>query len=116
MTARTEQMEAKYQKAKKDGTLVPLHLEKKLKEWEYWILIDNRFPHDKLNTRHHMVVLKRDCQDIWAITEPELAELYYKILKWADARYHYAKLNFAKLRSVNGILHIHLCDHKEEYI
>jgi len=115
MTARTEEMEAKYQEARRKGDLTPINEEKTIKEWVYWALVVNRFPHDKLNTRHHMVVLKRKCS-IWNITLEELCELWYIVLKWADKKYHYGKINFRRLRSIKGIPHIHLCDHKEEYI
>lgn len=114
MTARTEAMERAYQDAKKRGDLVPLHEVLPLKEWYYWKLIPNAFPHDKLNVKHYMVVLKREA-DLWNLTNYEIYELWREILPWLDDQYDYVKLNLQAMRSVANVPHLHVCIYKEEY-
>lgn len=114
MTARTDELEAEYQRARQSGELVPINKETTLKEWDNWILVNNRFPHNKLVVTHLMVVLKREAS-VWQLNKNELNELWYTILPWADTQYDFAKINFSAMRSVKGIPHIHLCTYKEEY-
>lgn len=117
MSVRTDQMEDRYTAAKAAGTLVPLHKLVAVKDYTYWKLVHNMFPHDKLNTRHYMVVLKRECPDIWqGLTNNEIYELWREILPSLDKEFHYFKLNGAALRSIQNVPHIHVCDHKEEYV
>jgi hypothetical protein len=115
MTARTAKLERAYQKAKSNGGLVPLYEETSLKDWTHWKLVQNRFPHNKIVTKHQMVVLKREA-NIWAIKQEELIELWYVILPWADERYHFAKINLVAMRSINAVPHIHLCDYQDRFI
>lgn len=114
MTARTEALEKEYQQARLQGNLTPINEEAHIKEWEHWILVNNRYPHNKIVDVHVMVVLKRET-DLWEININELKELWYTILPWADDKYDFAKLNMSSMRSVKGIPHLHLCIYKEEY-
>lgn len=116
MTARTEATERAYQQARKNGTLDNLIDVEPVREWTHWKLIENRFPYDKLNTKHFMVVLKREPESYWALNEYELYELWWDIIPELDNEFHYLKINLQQLRSVNGIPHIHVCDHKPEFV
>lgn len=115
MSVRTDECEARYTEARDSGLLVPLYDAPTVRDYTYWKLVKNDFPHDKLNTRHYMVVLKRE-SDIWELTNYEIYELWREILPELDKEFHYFKLNGAALRSVTNIPHIHVCDHKEEYV
>lgn len=115
MTARTEATEARYQEAKKNGTLQPLDQVEPLHKWVYWRLVENEFPHDKLNRRHRMIVLNRQ-SDLWELTNNEIYELWRVILPELDKQYHYFKLNGSQLRSINNVPHIHVCDFLPEYV
>lgn len=114
MTARTAPMEQAYQDAKTKGELEPLHEIAPIKEWTYWKLVPNRFPHDKLNTKHLMLVLKREV-DLWSLSNYEIYELWREILPELDSQYDYVKLNFQAMRSVNGVPHLHVCVYREEF-
>lgn len=118
MTARTKRTENAYQKAKASGKLESLKDIKPIKEWLHWKLVPNRFPHDKLNTRHLMVVLKRetDPKDYWGIRDVELYELWWDILPELEKEYQYFKINGASLRSINTVPHIHVCDFLPEFV
>lgn len=118
MTARTEESEALYQAAKKRGDLESLKDIAPIKEWVHWKLVPNKFPHDKLNTRHLMVVLKRetDPDDYWGLRDVELYELWWDIFPELEKEYHYFKINGSALRSVGNVPHIHVCDFLPEYV
>ena len=115
MTTRKPETEAAYQKAKATNKLEPLHLIEPIKEWDHWKLVPNRFPHDRLNKVHLMLVLKREA-NIYAITNAELDELWRKILPELDSLYHYVKLNLRAMRSISNVPHLHICDFVEEYL
>lgn len=118
MTARSEEMEARYQAARKAGTLKNLADEASIKEWKHWKLVQNRFPHDKLNTVHDLIVLKRNVHEsnYWGLHDAEILELFREILPELDVEYDYFKINGHKCRSVTNTFHVHVCDHKEEYL
>lgn len=113
MTARTPALEAKYQEAKREGNLQPLHEIEPIKEWTFWKLVPNKYPHNKLNVKHDMLVLKRPI-GVWSMSLHEWAELY-RILAEVDDQYDYSKLNLSAMRSINTTPHVHLCVYKEEY-
>lgn len=112
MSVRSDETEALYQAAKRSRTLPSLLDEEPIHDWQYWKLVENRYPHDKLVEVHHMAVLKREA-DVYMLDSAELQELWYEVLPWADKHYDFAKLNFASMRSINAIPHIHLCVYKE---
>lgn len=117
MTMRMNKTERQYQDARNEGTLVPLGQEPKLDyapDFEYWTIVDNRFPHDRHHYDHVLIVLKRDCS-VAEVSLIELAELWHKILPWADDKFDYVKLNLSSLRSVKNTPHLHLLVLKEDY-
>ena len=114
MTARTDAMERAYQEARAAGTLEQLNEVAPLKEWAYWKLIPNRFPHDKLNVKHLMIVLKREA-NIWEIEQAELNNLWRDILPSLDAEYDYVKINLAAMRSVANVPHLHVAVYRSEF-
>ncbi len=118
MTARTEAGEEAYQKAKRLGQLEPLQDITPIKEWVHWKLVPNKFPHDKLNSRHLMVVLKRETAegDYWGLEDVELFELWWDIFPELERDYHYFKINGSALRTVGRVPHIHVCDFLPEYV
>jgi hypothetical protein len=118
MTARTEKTEQAYQEARARGDLQALDEIEPIREWTHWKLVENRFPHDKLNCRHFILALKRKVapEDYWGLTEYELYELWWDIFPEVDNEFHYVKINLAELRSVNNVPHLHLCDHLPEFV
>lgn len=116
MTLRTKKMEHKYTMAKLNGDLKPLLEEEPIVEFSYWKIVLNRFPHDKHHRKHILIVLKRECE-VFKISPDELQELWYDVLPWAETQgWHYTKLNFQVLRSVNHTPHLHLLTLKPEYV
>ena len=114
MSLRTDATEADYTKAKQDGTLKPLVDEEALREWKYWKLIKNRFPHDRHHVESDLLVLKEQGLTFFTLTADQYAELrliYTEIYK----EYDYMKINFPSVISVPEFVHVHLLKLKEEY-
>ena len=107
MYLRTKKLQEFYLEYKKTAPYEALHKEPSIREWQYWRLINNRFPYNKLASAHALVVLKRDCS-IFHLTEDELNELWGVILTWADRIYDTSIVNFSSVRSVNHTPHVHL--------
>ena len=108
-------MEHAYQMAKANGDLENLHEIAPTKVWSYWRLVPNRFPHDKLNRKHLMIVLNRECDSLWDITDFELKQLWRTILPYLDDKYDYFKINGKALRSINNVPHLHVCVYLDEF-
>ncbi|MES1987273.1 MAG: hypothetical protein V4440_04445 [Pseudomonadota bacterium] len=106
MSLRTPEMEAEYQQAKANGTLVSIVDEVPIREWEYWKLVVNRFWHDEVCVFGLMIVLKRECPIIWQIRDDELRELWRTVCPWMDAKFHSLTINLEAMRSINNIPHI----------
>lgn len=116
MTLRTKEMEHKYTMARVTGQLKELIDEKSIHDFKFWKIVNNRFPHNKHHQRHVLVVLKRTCS-VEQVSLEELGELWYEVLPWAEEQgYHYTKLNFSVLRSVNHTPHLHLLTLKPAYV
>ena len=111
MSLRTSATEKAYKTAQRNGTLIPLLQEPWLKEYKYWVIIDNRFPHDKHNTRNHMLVLKRNCR-IGQVKKREWLELP-KIYYLLGHKYDAIKLNLPSMISITDTVHMHLYNFKE---
>lgn len=113
MSMRTRRTEAAYSRAKQDGSLRPLADEYHLREWKYWVLIDNRFPHDLHHTKNHLLVRKKT-GSIYSLRLWEWAELL-EIYHELKLEYDYLKLNFPSVISVPDYLHFHLMTLKDRY-
>lgn len=113
MSMRTRRTERAYRKAKRNGKLIPLAEEYRLREWKYWILVDNGYPHDRHHTRNHLLVRKRR-GSIFSLRLWEWAELL-EIYNEVKDDYDCAKLNFPSMISVPEYLHFHLLNLKDRY-
>ena len=114
MTMRTPETEAKYATDRLNNNLTPLNKVEPMKEWRFWKLIENSYPHDRHHTVHHMLVLKRPRPNVWRINLFEWLELC-RILEEVNPQYDYWKVNFSALQSIKNLPHIHLCVLKSEY-
>lgn len=99
--------EQKYTQAKKDNTLVPLFSEPPIKDFKYWRIVDNRFPHTRIADTNHMIVLKRECATLRHIKLFEWAELLQVVWQVRDDYDSFA-YNLPSMSSVKTIPHAHL--------
>lgn len=114
MTMRLPEDEAKYTKAKQNNDLVPLFSEPAIREYKYWRIVDNRFPHTRIADTNHMIVLKRECPGLHKIHFLEWRELLKIVL---EVRHDYDNFayNLPSMSSVKTIPHAHLYKFKIGY-
>lgn len=80
-----------------------------LREFEHWVIIENRFPYDRMARTNDMLVSKRPLQSRYNGTQEEQDE-YEAIMKLlAEEDFYDAYMeNFPKIKSVKNYVHIHL--------
>lgn len=103
---RTHAGERRYQMAKRVGDRRPLVDETRIKEWEYWALIENRFPYDMAFEVHHMLIPKRVVTED-KLNENERKELQ-KVLAELSDEYDSYLVNFTSKQTVLDHYHIHM--------
>lgn len=81
--------------------------EPSIQEFEFWKIISNKFPYDKVARVHHMLLPKR-CVEEKDLNEEERSEL-------VEIKYGYINENYGhiieatnKYKSIPGHLHLHL--------
>lgn len=107
MSFRTPEMEAEYAEAKKQRTLRKLYEEAPVREFEYWIIVVNRFWHNRKDRFGLLVATKREGGNIWQTTRAEQNELFDVVGPWLDTRFDTLMFNLASMRSVEGTAHGH---------
>lgn len=107
MSARREESELAYQVAKVLGNTMPLEQEPHIGEYQYWILIKNRFPYDLLYKEHDMLIPRSGVANRINLNVNEILELNI-ILDTLDENYDLVFENFKHRRSVLGLFHLHL--------
>ncbi len=114
MSMRTPEGEEKYRQAKMSNNLKLLYQEQPIKEFRYWRVVDNRFPHDKIAKVNHMIVLKREAEGLRHIYLMEWFELL-KIIWFIRKDYDTFTYNLPSMSSVKNIPHAHLYKLKREF-
>lgn len=113
MTMRSAQGEDRYTQAKKDKDLKSILDEESLKDYRFWRIVVNRFPHDKIADVNHMIVCKRKTT-IDKLQGFELLELF-SIIHEVQNGYDCVLMNLPSMSSVPDIPHVHLYKLKTEY-
>ena len=107
-TLRTEKMQKEYMRyldAHYDGKCIFCARDMLVKEYEYWVLVKNRFPYDRVYKNHLMLATKRHVEELYELTEEEHAELD-KLFD--EIPHNQAILNRRADRSVPRHFHLHL--------
>ena len=82
--------------------------ERIVKEFEYWVIIKNYFPHDAISEVNHLLITKRVTPLLWSnLTEDEIAE-YWEIKEYVRESYDCLMENFPSIQSVPKHFHLHL--------
>jgi len=105
-TEETEKMYQKFLKGSKQGCPFCLK-DLLLKEYRYWVVVDNKFPYDLISSKHHLLATKRHIAKMRDLNKEELKE-YYKIVDSICQGYSYIARNTPKLMTVPAHLHLHL--------
>lgn len=85
-------------------------------EFEYWLVLDNRFPYNKCFKVHHLLACKRHVKDWRELTEAELKELRsieYQVMTRRFGNYDTIIINVPVRQSVPQHLHFHLGTYKK---
>jgi len=115
-TPRHSKTEEAYQDFKKELNGDPSLLESfnfdhetVLREFEHWVIIENRFPYDRMARTNDMLVSKRPLNSRYDGTDEEQSE-YETIMKLlAEENFYDAYMeNFPRIKSVKKYVHIHL--------
>lgn len=113
---RQKETEAAYQKFRDGLRDTPEHLysfnlqnETVVREFDSWVIIENRFPYDRMTRTNHMLVSKRPLQSQYHGSQEEQEE-YHRILQLLAEEGFYDALieNFPKVKSVTKFAHTHL--------
>ncbi|HWA31930.1 MAG TPA: hypothetical protein VG694_00540 [Candidatus Paceibacterota bacterium] len=115
MTFRTQEMNEKYDQFKAEGNLVKgcnLCEAPSLTEFNYWRIVDNRFPYDRVAKTHHMILPKR-CVTEENLTDEEKAELKSLRAGYVNENYEFVIEPTAKMKSIPLHMHLHLIVSKD---
>lgn len=116
MSLRTKNSEIMYGIAKEKGTLVALHEEERLFDFEHWMIVANRFPYDIALRVHHLLLPKRQVPAQGDLNPEELVELSH-IMEQVQHNYDFVLSNFPRKQSIKTHFHLHLgvyYDNREE--
>jgi diadenosine tetraphosphate (Ap4A) HIT family hydrolase len=105
-TLRSDAMHTKYLTYPKDPNF--MKNAPSIKDYQYWRIIENKFPYDTIAKVHHLLVPRRQVSRYDLMTTQELTEYEGLLLNVLPQDYDMILLNFPKAQSVKDWLHFHL--------
>jgi hypothetical protein len=91
--------------------------EKVIKEFDNWIIIENRFPYDAVSSVSHMLITKRKVPFDWSLlNKEELNELSILRDSYINKNYDVLWENLPNGQTIKGRFHLHLLVLKREEI
>jgi diadenosine tetraphosphate (Ap4A) HIT family hydrolase len=105
-TLRSPEMHEQYLSAPKDPNF--MSTANSIRDFNYWRIIENKFPYDTIAETHHMLVPKRQALNWVDLDIDEMTELDGLIMYDLPEQYDMILLNFPKAQSVKDWLHFHL--------
>lgn len=112
---RTPEMEAEYAKAREQKILKKLYDEAPVREYTHWLIVINRFWHNKKDVFGLLVVTRRAGGNIWQTTRAEQHELFDVIGPWIDDKFDTLMFNLGSMRSIDDVAHGHISILKDEF-
>ncbi len=89
--------------------------EKPVKDFKYWVIIDNEFPYDAIATVSHMISPKREVAFDWELlNEDEKSEFEEIKNSYIKANYDVLWENLPSGQTIKGHFHLHLIVLKRE--
>jgi LPS O-antigen subunit length determinant protein (WzzB/FepE family) len=80
-----------------------------IREFTHWLIIENRFPYDRMTRTNHMLVAKRFYAHLHEGTDEEQKEYNNILRQLAEEGFYDALIeNFPKVKSVKENAHVHL--------
>jgi hypothetical protein len=105
-TLRSDAMHTKYLTYPKDKNF--MNTANSIRDFNYWRIIENRFPYDTIAKTHHLLVTKRKVPGHHLMNQYEATELDGLINNVLPQDYDMILLNFPQAQSVKDWLHFHL--------
>lgn len=88
-----------------------------IKEFKYWVIIENEFPYDAIATTSHMISTKREVRLDWnLLNDDEIKEFEDIKENYLHDNYDVLWENLPKGQSIPGHFHLHLLVLKREEI
>lgn len=109
MQTRTEAMNLAYKKFREENPNQPCifcNKDRALKEFDYWVLMDVKFPYDNIATDQVMLAPKRHVSE-WKEVNQEERDEYFFIRALLLDKYDCAWENSTKEKTIPGHLHEH---------
>lgn len=78
-----------------------------INKYKYWILVENKFPYDKISEYHHLLATIREVEEFEDLKKEEITELK-NIFRKLEKNYSYISLNVRQKRSIRKHFHFHL--------
>lgn len=113
---RTKEQSAKYHDwLLKNSDVEPFldKYERMVKEFNYWVLIKDPFPLDKIAKTHHLLIPKRKVAT-WLEVSPEELSEFQKIKQELYPVYDFMMENFESARTIKNYLHINFIILKDD--
>jgi diadenosine tetraphosphate (Ap4A) HIT family hydrolase len=110
-TLRSPEMHERYITTPKDPDF--MNTANSIRDFNYWRIIENKFPYDTIAETHHLLVPKRQVKSWLDMNIEELDELDILITHTLPQAYDMILLNFPKAQSVKDWLHFQLIVVKE---
>ena len=107
-TPETQKRYMEYLENEYDGHCIYCSKDHLVKEYDYWIIIENEFPYDKVWGKHHQLAPKRHIQNELSLTTYELMDLMMIKHKYEKGNYDAVRENFPDGKSLPEHLHYHL--------
>lgn len=88
-----------------------------IKEFKYWVIIENEFPYDAVATTSHLISTKREIALDWSLLNKEEWE-EFKSIKEEYLKNNYDAIweNFPSGQTIPGHFHLHLVVLKREEV
>lgn len=111
-TKKTQDKYDKYLKEKYNFRCILCIQDMKIKEYDHWILLKNKFPYDAYYKNHRLLATKRHIKYLSELTREEQAEFNKLIDKnEGEIKYQLKMFNAEERRSIPRHLHFHLMDY-----
>lgn len=107
-TPETQKAYMHYLQHEYDGHCIYCEKEMLVKEYEHWIIIENRFMYDRVWNVNRQLATKRHIQSERDLTKEELEEKCDILEKWEADRYTQCVFNAPPNKSLPEHLHYHL--------
>ena len=113
---RTDETEKIYDQHKKEreqqgDRQCPICTAESVREYDYWKLIENEFPYDRVARDHYMLASKRHIATFSELTDAEQQE--FRDIHESINEFDASLFNFAHRQTVDTHYHIHLFKYRE---